>query len=567
MAIYAPALSSYFVLDDFGLLAYSRMLGNPLPIFVHDHFPGSLFFRPLTMAFWWLTVALFGTASMPQYVCNLALHLAVTAALGAVAFELTRARAAAFLAALIFALHPIGIGTALWLSDRFDLLASLFSLLAIFTASRYRRDERTGHLVATLLLSLAALLSKETGLVVIAPIALLWLWPRAEDRRVWTRPRIAFFGLALLAITWLASRAWLLQGPGATLLLKDAPLIEIIAQGFIRWLQGYVRLLAFWPRLSSTERAFVGAGSLAWLLLAFVAVREVWRQRRDGHTPALILAAIALLLVPGFVQAPTTRVSSIVLGAADSAWPVAFAARFYYLSLCGFGLLLAALGSLLWRTQSAVARGAWRALAIAATVSIMWPMALVAHQLARQFHAGSLPAKVAADAAVAAIEKTPLPPSDCQVYLLGIDPSLRWFFIPFADSIVKSQMPELARVRDCLIQGESTPWFHLVERGALVPKDAAPMLPAYDHGKRIPWLEIGDIEAAYLNLFPGLDARAMHNAIFLAWRDGRFVDVSAAVRSGQQEVHFHCVRPEQQCDCPGQACPGGLRQNDSIGHD
>ncbi|MGA9422172.1 MAG: hypothetical protein WBW61_07395, partial [Rhodanobacteraceae bacterium] len=141
---------------------------------------------------------------------------------------------------------------------------------------------------------------------------------------------------------------------------------------------------------------------------------------------------------------------------------------------------------------------------------------------------------------------------------LGIDPSLRWFFIPFADAIVKSQTPDLARVRDCLIQGESTPWFELIARGALMPSGAAPMLPVYDHGKRIPWLRIGDLEAAYLNLFPGLDARTMHDAIFLAWQDGRFIDVSAEVRSGRRPVHFQCVRPAPQCDCPGQACPGGL---------
>ncbi len=565
VVIYAPALSSYFVLDDFGLLAYSRMLGDPLPIFVHDHFPGSLFFRPLTMAFWWLTVALFGTASVPQYVCNLALHLAVASALGALAFELTRARTAAVFAALLFALHPIGIGTALWLSDRFDLLATLFSLLAVLAASRYRDGGRTWHLIATLLLALAAFLSKETGLVVVAPIAILWLWPRDGDRGLWTRPRIALIALVLLAISWLAWRGWLMRGPGSTLLLRDAPLVEIIAMGFLRWLQGYARLLAFWPRLSMVERLSYGIGVLVLLGLALGGVRLAWRRRSDRTAIAALLAMVGLLLGPGVVQAPVTRVSSIVLGTVDSAWPAAFAARFYYMSLCGLTLLLTTLVASAWHHAVRPPREGSRIPAILASVLIAWPMGLIAHQLAHQFQRGSLPGKALASAAVEAISHARLPPKGCQVYLLGVEPSLRWFFIPFADAIVKSTAPDLAQVRDCLIQGDGTPWFQLVERGTLTPADVSPMLPLYDHGQRVPWMEIGDIEAVYLNLFPGIDAQAMPHAIFLAWRDGRFVDVSTAVQSGQRAVHFQCLRPELQCSCPGQACPGGLKPNGSAG--
>ncbi|HET6545753.1 MAG TPA: hypothetical protein VFG55_03285 [Rhodanobacteraceae bacterium] len=556
--VYAPALASYFVLDDFGLLAYSRLLGDPLPIFAHDHFPGSLFFRPLTMAFWWATVALFGSAPAPQYACNLLLHLAVAATLGWVALELTRERLAAGLAALLFALHPIGIGTALWLSDRFDLLAALFSLLAIVAALHYRRDQRALQLFATLALALAAFLSKETGLVVVAPIAVLWSWPRDRDRGLWTRPRMALIGLAVLALAWLAWRGWLMQGPGGTLLLEDAPLVEIVWQGFVRWLVGYGRLLGFWPRLSPVDRLFVCAGAVVWLALAGGAVRECWRRRGDRRSLPLVLAALALILVPGLVQAPVTRVSAIVLGPVDSAWPAAFAARFYYLSLCGLGLLLAAVAMLGWQSHR---RFIARLVAVAATIAILLPLGLVAHRLAEQFRTGSQPAKAVAEAAVAAIARAPLPRTGCQVYLLDVDDSVAWFFVPFADSIVKAVTPDLAGVRDCLIQGEGTPWFQMVGRDALAPADVAPMVPLYDHGRRVPWMEIGDLEAVYLNLFPGIDAQHMRNAIFLAWHDGRFVDVGAAVRAGRRTVVFKCLRPGRQCDCPGQACPGGLTQD------
>ncbi|MDN5924446.1 MAG: hypothetical protein L0H70_05545, partial [Xanthomonadales bacterium] len=54
------------------------------------------------------------------------------------------------------------------------------------------------------------------------------------------------------------------------------------------------------------------------------------------------------------------------------------------------------------------------------------------------------------------------------------------------------------------------------------------------------------------------DARSMPKAFFLAWRDGHFVDVTQAVRSGQRHVAFKCVRRAVQCACPGPACPHGL---------
>ncbi|MGB8636215.1 MAG: hypothetical protein WCD36_13195 [Rhodanobacteraceae bacterium] len=557
---YAPALSSYFVLDDFGLLAYSRMLGNPLPIFVHDHFPGSLFYRPLTMLFWWLTVKLFHTASMPQYLCNLLLHLSVALVLGKLAFDMTGKRLAALIAALIFALHPIGIGTSLWLSDRFDLLASVFSLLAMVAALGYRREGRTSQLIATLLLTLAALLSKEIGLVIVAPIGLLWVWPRAGERRFWTRQRVAIVLIGLMSLAWLAWRSWLLQGPGATMLLHGAPLVEIIAQGFLHWVQGYGRFIAFWPRQSLLGRVLCSAGLVLWLVIAVAGVREAWRQRGNHEASVMLLAALALLLMPGIVQSPTTRANAIFFGPPDSPWLAVFLSRFYYLSLCGLSLLLAKLAVLGWHSKSDIRRTGLRTTAMVASVLIMLPMALVAHQVAQQYARGSLKGKALADAAIDSISHERLPQKGCQIYLLDVDKSQRYYFVPFAGAIVKSIAPASSGVRNCLIQGEGTPWFQMVSRDALQPGDVAPMLPLYDGGKRVPWMQISNIEVVYLNLFPGIDPRRMKHAIFLAWQDGHFVDVTDAVRSGQRAVHFQCLRNQQQCQCPGQACPNGLPQ-------
>ena len=57
---------------------------------------------------------------------------------------------------------------------------------------------------------------------------------------------------------------------------------------------------------------------------------------------------------------------------------------------------------------------------------------------------------------------------------------------------------------------------------------------------------LAGFEAAYLNLDADIDARAMSGAFFLEYRDGRFVDVSADVRSGARPVRFYNARPTQK---------------------
>jgi hypothetical protein len=174
VAVFAPVLRSQFVLDDHFLIAISRLLANPFALFVNNHFPGGLFYRPVEMTFWWLSVEVFGGAPKWHYLINLALHAGVSVILWHLLRTWTQARAAALLGALAFAVHPITIGTALWLSDRFDLLAALFGLLALDAAWRYRSTLSRGALVASFVCVALAALSKETGFAAFAPLLLLW---------------------------------------------------------------------------------------------------------------------------------------------------------------------------------------------------------------------------------------------------------------------------------------------------------------------------------------------------------------------------------------------------------
>jgi hypothetical protein len=92
---------------------------------------------------------------------------------------------------------------------------------------------------------------------------------------------------------------------------------------------------------------------------------------------------------------------------------------------------------------------------------------------------------------------------------------------------------------------ERTSWANYVRAGSFGPEDYAPQRPLAWRGNPVPWLVIGGLEVAYLDLDADIDARAIDDAFFLEYRDGRFVDVTGAVRDGTRRVHFFNARPER----------------------
>jgi len=87
-----PGFRADWVRDDFLVLAFSRLLGTPFPLFVQDHFhvPGAIF-RPLGYASQWLTQAMFGNGYQAHSAIELALHVGVTRFTGLSVWERHRA--------------------------------------------------------------------------------------------------------------------------------------------------------------------------------------------------------------------------------------------------------------------------------------------------------------------------------------------------------------------------------------------------------------------------------------------------------------------------------------------
>lgn len=539
---YAPGLRAYFVLDDFSLLALARLVRDPALVFYHDHFPGSLFFRPLGIFAWWLTVAGFDNAPRGHYAVNLLLHLGCVAALYTLLQRLRRDAPLNAVWTAAYAVHPLAIGTALWLSDRFDLIATAFSLLAFGAAVDYAQRPGARNLVAILACVLLAFMGKEIAIVgAIAAAALIALpnraWPLTPTQR-WT----AVAAIALLTIAWLGYRQTLLLEP-QNALRYAGPLGAMFEKGTSLWLRIGFEYLARDPRQATWMGVLLAAGAVLLAVAIVLSGRsEGWK--RSGAV-GVAGAVLVLLFLPGPTQAPVVALSTSDLTAQTFWFDLIGESRLYHLSLAGLVIGLMLLTTPASAVSAAGPQGRRVMLAAGAGLGLMLAAWIPAsHALAHDFAKRTREQIGPLQAANAAISRLALPARGCQIYLL--DAMSIWGLRDIGDPMIKASSPAPSRLEHCLVLTERTPWANYLRIGSIGAEDYRPLQPLRHGGKPVPWLELGDLQVAYLNLDAGIDARAIDGAFFLEYRDGAFADVTEQVRSGARPVHFFNARPDEK---------------------
>lgn len=553
-ATYWPALHSRFVADDFFLLVIAQHTGDPLSLFLHSHFPGSFFYRPVGMALWWLSAALFGNEPQPHYVLNLCLHIGVACALWRLLIVWTQARLPALLCALLFALQPIAIGTSLWLADRFDLLAALFALLAMTAAWNYADGRQHASLIAAFVFSALAALAKEIGFSAFVPVVLLWAWPLAAPASsFWSRQRGAACLLIVFALLLLACRRWLIGDVGTRAVLGDTPLLQEIVEGFRKW---SINIFVYgWEvaRSRAMTRAIEAAAGILFLVFLFSGLA------RDGgrrHERFALLASAGFVITTIVLQVPVLYVLPSSFDVPSDAQAIATNARMFYLPLLGLIMFAGVLWSIAARAFGA---NRWaQPLAIMAVVCCLMPWAAGAHGLAYAYRRESLLTARLAETTLAAVVSIPGIGERCQVYFLGMDKALNraqeFAFSIHIDAAIKAlASPSQAYLQTCRFQTNRAPWFYVTKRGSLTLDNVAPMRPVYIDGSLVPWLEYGDVEIVYLNLQDDIDPKSMTSAHFLEYADGAYSDVTPDVLAGKREVKFYCARRTSQCAPTDQA--------------
>ncbi len=139
--------------------------------------------HPLT---WWshmLDVQLYGRQARGHHATNALLHACSTAALFCVLSALTGALWPAFFTAALFALHPLHVESVAWVSERKDVLAAFFWMLALGAYLGYARHRGRGRYLGALALFALALMSKPMAVTLPLVFLLLDFWPLDRFRR------------------------------------------------------------------------------------------------------------------------------------------------------------------------------------------------------------------------------------------------------------------------------------------------------------------------------------------------------------------------------------------------
>jgi hypothetical protein len=324
LASYGPLVQASYVWDDIPLVLNNTLTGDwsNLPRFFQidlwqssgESDVESGYYRPLVLVSFALDRSLFGDWAGGAHLHSLAWHLA-----GVVFLWLLLRRwvseAAAWLAAGLFALHPVQSEAVSWVAARNDLMVTVFALAALLLLGTEK--PKLPSLLGGGALMLCALLSKESGILIPVFLTALIL---AEHRR-FPSPRVllaAFLPLAIWAALRFAANIRGSSVPDADqfpLLLSNLPAIL-----------GHYSLKLLWP-------APLNVG---------VSMEYLDSQRAWGLVPLLVGLGVALwrgkwlaacgILIAGLSLAPAV----VAVGVRGQ-----LGERYLYLPLVGVALAFA----------------------------------------------------------------------------------------------------------------------------------------------------------------------------------------------------------------------------------
>lgn len=541
--VYWPITAADFVIDDYVYLATSRLVDAPWSAFWNSHFYEPYYFRPTGLVSWWYATAWFGLDYLGHSLINLVLHALCVLLLASLLSALDLPRRAIVLGAAMLALGPAVIATVQWPSDRFDVLALLFSLLCarllLALANSPPRPVARLAWAGMLLSAVLACFSKELAYPLLGALAVLAVigprlaarlrLPTASPGQLGGAHRLAWedlplrYGLSLLVVVC-ACFAWRHHMvPLAYAALGMDP-VSMVTVGLQAWSRSFLR---YSELAMGGSRGVVLMALLGLLLLVSVA----WALLRPapGSGRRLLLLAV-LLLVPAAMVAQLSLAGPFSFMLNGEALGTLTYARFYFMPWSVLAVVFAVAVAALPKTAArAVAIGATATLVLAAS----WQRPL-GEQFA-SWSGGEI--RALSVAATEVFDQQPVPEAACAKVLLGsqaIDPPA--WFARFADATVKARSTRLERIAHCHTLTEMTPYiFVLPEAGDPQRLELDGLRPIIHPDGRPKVDEIWS-GVRYRYRLPPPDWAALPGLRYYAWRDGRFTEITALVRAGERPV-------------------------------
>jgi len=360
LLVYANSFPSTFIQDDHPIVQHNVLVRDfsIQDIFTtrywQDYSSDNLY-RPLTLTSFSVDQRIFGNVPWGYHLVNLSLHLGIALLLLNLLSRFAIPPTLAWLAAAIFAVHPIHTEVLNQAVGRSELLATFFMLAGILLANR----PSPGSWALTPLCFLFALLAKEHSITLLAILPVLDAF-QGHLRTAWKTRWPLYGGMGGVALGWLAWRSYL----GIPLTLEAPSMVA----GFLAYEPLTTRIL------TALELQWLYLGKLLFPfdLQAVYSRSDLPAIVTTIFSPAGMLVVVATLTLAGAIVygwRKRTRwvLFAVLYGIAFSTTAnlflpigVAFAERLAYWPSIWFSALLATLASsamVHWRRTILISAG------------------------------------------------------------------------------------------------------------------------------------------------------------------------------------------------------------------
>jgi protein O-mannosyl-transferase len=328
------------------------------------------YYRPLIFLLIRVTYALFGGRPLGWHLLAITMHLVVTGLTYILIRKITGEITTAWLAALIFGVHPIHHEVVAWVTGMVESLFAIFFLLAFLAYLRSRKEAKAQWMTLSCFFYALAVLSKETAIILPA-LVFAHGWSRYSPAEPESRPdfaakfRSAFIPASLylpITVLYLSMRNWVLSGLGHSV-AQVRPVTWVITLPSIllfyvrNWFFPF-RFSEFYDLFYQPRLDFVHVILPALILLALGACVWILRNRMGANSVDCAVAWIVIPLLPAldtFVFKSDELVHD----------------RYFYLPSIGAALLVALFISRCFRSRSVVFEQPIHVVVIGAALTIV----------------------------------------------------------------------------------------------------------------------------------------------------------------------------------------------------
>lgn len=203
IAVYAPALKGDFLWDD-DLHLTANILTQPDGLYRSWFTTDQPVYYPVTWTALWLQWRLWGMSPTGYHVVSVLLHALCCVGIHLVLRQLKIP--AAWLTALLFAIHPVNVETVAWISQQRSLWSLLLACASVMLFLAFDGNRRRGLYVMSLVAFLASMLAK-SATVMLPCVLLLSVWWRRRGR-LRVRDLVETFPFLVLALLLSLTEIW-----------------------------------------------------------------------------------------------------------------------------------------------------------------------------------------------------------------------------------------------------------------------------------------------------------------------------------------------------------------------